>query len=318
MSYLGEIAALGTALCWLGSSLAFAYAGRAVGAQPLNQFRLYAALPLLCLLAWLLLGSAWPADASGERQLWLAISGVVGLVLGDFCFFYALATIGPRVSSVVMSLWPGCAVGFELLRGNRSTSSELLGITMTIVGVVLVLLRRRSDGASGAGGWRSDLSRRQWTLGILGALGGALGQAFGFLVSGDAMAAVPDPSGGPDFAPEIDPLLATIVRMVAATIGMQLVVTLQGQPLAMAKVVRNRRAHAMAWVGAICGPVLGVWLSMVARARAEHAGVAAALMATTPVFLLPVSIYLYRARVGPLGIFGTLLAVAGVVVCVVG
>ena len=47
------------------------------------------------------------------------------------------------------------------------------------------------------------------------------------------------------------------------------------------------------------------------------AGVAAALMGTTPVFMLPVTVWLYRARVGPLGVIGTLLAVAGVAVCFV-
>ena len=41
-------------------------------------------------------------------------------------------------------------------------------------------------------------------------------------------------------------------------------------------------------------------------------------MGTTPVFMLPVSVWLYRAKVSGLGVFGTLLAVAGVAVCFVG
>jgi drug/metabolite transporter (DMT)-like permease len=38
-------------------------------------------------------------------------------------------------------------------------------------------------------------------------------------------------------------------------------------------------------------------------------------MATTPIFMLPVAMWFYKARVGPLGILGTILAVAGVAIC---
>lgn len=303
MSYLGEIAALSTALCWLGSSVAFAVAGRAVGAQPLNQFRLYAALPLLFLVALVWTGSVWPSHASNERVLLLALSGVAGLVIGDYGFFHALATIGPRLSSVIMALWPACTVGIDAMRGEYPSGGELVGVGLTVTGVALVLLRR------GESSWRPDLTRRQWFWGVFGALVGALGQSSGFVMAGIAMEA------GPDLKEGIDPLLATIVRMVAATIGMQVIVILQRQPFAMSKVWRHKQAVAMAMLGVVCGPVLGVWMSMVGRRLADNPGVAAALMATTPVFMLPVSVWLYKARVGVLSVVGTLLAVGGVAVC---
>ena len=87
MLYLGEIAALLTALCWLGSSLAFAIAGREAGAQPLNQFRLYAALPLLMLLGYWLVGGIWPSQASTERLSLIGVSGLGGSVIGGYGFF---------------------------------------------------------------------------------------------------------------------------------------------------------------------------------------------------------------------------------------
>ena len=70
-----------------------------------------------------------------------------------------------------------------------------------------------------------------------------------------------------------------------------------------------------ALLGAAFGPVGGVWLSMVARRHASDAGIAAALMATTPIFMMPVAALLYRARIGWLGALGTVLAVVGVGVC---
>ena len=303
MPYLGEIAALVTALCWLGSSLAFAVAGREAGAQPLNQFRLYAALPLLFVLGFALVGKGWPSDASLERISLIGVSGILGLVIGDYGFFHALATIGPRLATVIMSLWPACTVAINLLRGEDPTSGQLLGVGVTVAGVAMVLLGKRE------GAWRPDLTASQWLWGCVGALVGALGQASGFVMAGIAM------EKGADLPSGVDPLLATIVRMCAATIGMQLIVCLQGRPLAMSKIVRNKKALVAAMIGVVCGPVLGVWMSMVGAARAVNTGVASALMATTPIFMLPVAMWFYKARVGPLGILGTILAVAGVAIC---
>ena len=303
MSYLGEIAALATALCWLGSSLAFAVSSREAGAQPLNQFRLYAALPILAGLSLLVTGAAWPLGVGWSGLSALALSGVVGLVIGDFGYFHALATIGPRLASVLMALWPACTVAIDAACGDLPTGGQAAGVTLTVVGVSLVLARSRG------GAWRPGLTRRQWASGVAGALLGAVGQAGGFVMARSAMLGADGVEVG------VDPLHATVVRMVAATIGMQCVVSLQGRPFAMRKIWSSARAHRAAWIGALCGPVLGVWLSMVAGAHARDAGVAAALMSTTPVFLLPVAIWFYGAKVHAAGVFGTLLAVSGVAVC---
>ena len=303
MPYLGEIASLLTALCWLGSSLSFAVAGREAGAQPLNQFRLYAALPILCLLGISITGSAWPSDASTERIVLLLLSGIFGLVLGDYGFFHALATIGPRLASVILSLWPACTVLINLLRGESPTGGQMLGVGLTVCGVALVLCGKRESA------WRPGLTQRQWLWGCVGALVGALGQASGFVMAGLAM------RPGPDLALGMHPLQATIVRIGAATVGMQLLVCLQRRPLALLKIVQNQKALLFAMTGVVCGPVLGVWLSMVGAANAQGTAVASALMATTPIFMLPVAIWFYRARVSFLGVVGTVLAVAGVAVC---
>jgi len=305
MPYLGEIAALTTALCWLGSSLLFAVAGKEAGAQPLNQFRLYAALPMLGVACLALNGEVWPSAASSSRVAALALSGLVGLVIGDYGYFHALASIGPRLASVIMALWPACTVGLDALWGAAPTAWQVLGVGLTVVGVTLVLARGRG------GAWRPELSRRAWALGVCGALIGAFGQAAGFVIARGAMAPAADLPDG------LDPLHATVVRLVAATLGMQLVVTLRRRPLAMLALWRDRRARAPALAGTLVGPVLGVWLSMVAGAFARDAGIAAALMATTPVFMLPVSVWFYGARVSALGVVGTLLAGAGVAVCFV-
>jgi drug/metabolite transporter (DMT)-like permease len=92
---------------------------------------------------------------------------------------------------------------------------------------------------------------------------------------------------------------------------MQVLASLSGRSLALRAVLVSRPALLAALIGTTFGPVFGVWLSMVALRHADD-GVAAALMATTPVFMLPVSVWFYGARIGVLGVVGTLLAVWGV------
>lgn len=299
MPYLGETCALLTALCWTGSSSAFAVASRAAGPRAANQFRLYAALPCLLVLALAVKGSCWPDDLGADRLWYLVASGLAGLVLGDIGFFYALAKIGPRISSVVFAAWPGMTVGIEALCGRVPSALVLVGIALTMVGVGLVLLRNR-EGSK----WNPGLQRHQWWLGLGGALLGAAGQAGGFLLAGPGMA-----------AGAVDPLHATIVRMATGVVGLQVYLLLLREPFALRAVLDRPLAIRAALLGALFGPIGGVWLSMVARAHAQDAGVASALMATTPIFMMPVAWRLYGARVGWLGTVGTLLAVGGVVLC---
>jgi len=306
MPYLGEITSLLVAVCWTVSSTAFAVASRAAGPLAANQFRLHASLPMLLLLAMALLGAPWPAEGTGRQLGFAAASGLCGLVLGDIGYFYALAKIGPRLCSVILVSWPACVVGIEAAQGRAPSSQVLAGIGVTLAGVVLVLLRGRDDAR-----WDARVTPRQRLLGLFGAGLGSVGQAAGFVLAGPAMLA----DGA---APPIAPLHCTVVRMATAVVVMQGVAMAHGHGLAMRKVFAAPGALRSALLGAAFGPIGGVWLSMVARNEAErsgHVGLSSALMATTPLFMMPVAWKLYGAPIGWFGALGTALAVGGVTWC---
>ncbi len=306
LQHPGEWAAVATAICWTGSSLSFALATRRTSGIAVNQFRLWLALPCLLLLHQLVLGTWWPT-LSGERAGQLVASGLAGLVLGDIGYFYALGVIGPRVSSVLMATWPAMATVLTWAwRDEAATWRMLIGIAMTMVGVMVVLLRQR-DGSV----WRSQLpgstQRGGVPLAIVGALLGAFGQAVGSVLVAVAAVKAPDQVDG------LPGLSAAVVRMAAASAGIGLVAVVRGRGLALRTVVGDRVALRGALTGTLFGPIVGVWLSMIALAH-TRVGIAAALTATTPVFMMPVAKVAYGARIGVLGIVGTLLAVGGVAV----
>jgi len=304
MQYQGELFAVLAAICFTGSGVAFAIASKAVGPVPANHFRLVVGVPALLGIGWLVTGQWWPIDLSNERFMLLVASGLVGLVLGDIGFFHALATVGPRTSTVVMAGWPLITVLVAALGGDLPSAPVLAGITMTIVGVALVLLRS-PDGAA----WRPDLRRSQRLSGIAGAVLGAVGQAIGFELAGAGMAK------GPDLPNGVEPITATVVRMTAALLGLWLVVAARRQPFAFTAVLAHRRALTAAAWGALFGPIAGVTLTMFARKHAAVPSVASALIATTPIFMMPVARVVYGSRIGGFGVVGTLLAVGGALLC---
>ncbi|MBX3374525.1 MAG: DMT family transporter [Phycisphaeraceae bacterium] len=62
--------------------------------------------------------------------------------------------------------------------------------------------------------------------------------------------------------------------------------------------------------GAICGPVFGVWLSLVAVDRTE-VGVAQTLLTLSPIFILPWAAWIEREHIGMRAIVGAIVAIAG-------
>lgn len=302
MPDLGELAALATAVCWTGSSLFFALATRRTSGLAVNQFRLLAAMPCLSLLHRLLVGSWFPALDAARLGL-LCASGLIGLVLGDIGYFHALKVIGPRIASVLMATWPMLAMAtMWAWRGEQPTAATGLGVAMTTAGVMLVVLRQREGSAWQGAGPRGSVG---WA--IAGALGGALGQALGSVLVKVAAAAAPADAAA------LPGLSAALVRITAAAFGITLVALLQRRPAALRAVIVDAAARRTALLGTACGPVVGVWLSMIALSDAD-VGIAAALMATTPVFMMPVAKLAYGARIGVFGVLGTLLAVGGAAV----
>ncbi|MBM4063110.1 MAG: hypothetical protein FJ265_18740, partial [Planctomycetes bacterium] len=232
----------------------------------------------------------------------LCLSGCAGLVLGDVGYFHALALIGPRLCSLIMATWPAIATTIVAARDGVPPPGLVAGMLLSVTGVTVVLLRSR-DGSA----WRPGLTRRQWWIGVGGALLGAVGQAVGVVLAQQGMARTADLPEG------VDPLATTLVRMATGAAGVQLLAVLQRRPLALLEVPRHRGALAATLAGMLFGPVLGVWASMAATQLAPLP-VASALMATTPIFMLPVAKFAYGARIGWLGAGGTVLTVLGVAV----
>ena len=289
--YLGELAALATSLSFSAGSTMFTAASRRIGSLVVNRTRLVIAAIFLSITHWIVLGTFLPLNAAPDRWFWLSLSGVVGLVLGDIFLFQAFILIGPRLTMLMMSLAPiFAALQAWLFLGETLTGGQVFGILLTLVGIGWVVME-------GSGQNRND---PVYGRGLLLGLGAAIGQATGLVLAKNGL--------GGDFSP----ISANLIRMLSAIVVLWGITFFQGQAKATIQALRNdKKGTLFTTAGAFLGPFVGVSLSLFAIQRVE-VGVASTLTSLPPVFLLPISYFIFKERFGWGAVAGTLLAMAGV------
>lgn len=291
VAYAGELAAVGTAILWSFTAIFFTVGTRRVGSMLVNQMRLLVGVALLGATHLALTGALLPLGAGPRRWGLLALSGVIGLSLGDGLLFQAFAEIGPRKSMLIHSTSPilGALLAWVWL-SESLTLPEAAGVGLTLSGIAWVVLER-APSPRGVGGDRL-------LLGALYAFGGAACQAGGIVLAKEGMA------GG------FPPLSATLIRMVSAAAVLWAFSALAGKLSGTLRRLRDLRAVLALSAGAVTGPFLGVWGSLFAVAHAK-VGVAATLMALVPIFIIPLVILVFGERVSPRAWLGTLVAFCG-------
>jgi len=291
--YLGELAALGTAVCWSFTSLSFEAAGKRVGSLQVNFIRLALAFIFISLFTKVTRAHFLPIDATPHAWLWLSLSGLVGFVLGDLMLFKAFVVIGARISMLVMALVPPLtAIIAWIVLGEALTFIEISAMMITILGVALVVLERGKENG------QIVLSRP--LNGILYAFGGAVGQAVGLILSKIGMG-------------DYNAFAATQIRIITGVIGFGLIILLMRRKQHLIEALQNRIAMGFMTIGAFFGPFLGVSLSLLAVQHTD-AGIAATITAIVPVLIIPPAILFFKEKVTLKEIIGACLAVAGVII----
>jgi drug/metabolite transporter (DMT)-like permease len=292
MIYLGELAALGTASCWSIGSMFFDAAGRRIGPNNVNRIRIVLAAVLLSVALGVSTGRFIPGDISTSRLFWLSLSGLIGLVLGDACFFTSLVILGPRRATLLMSAAPVITALFAWpILGEALSLTAITGIGVATVGIVWVSSERRGTARVERSG--------SLIAGALWGLGGAAGQAIGLVLAKLGM------------GQEVTPLEATFCRMVAAAAFLWFFTLISGRLMTTLRALHNWRGLAYSLGGAFVGPFIGVWLSLIAVKHTE-AGIAATIMAAVPVLVILLEIAVHHERPTIRAAFGALITMGGI------
>ena len=288
----GELAALLTAVCWSFTAIFFSFSSRRMGADVVNRSRLLFAFVYLTITHWLLEGVFFPRDVELFRWGWLAVSSVLGLVLGDAFLFQAYVLIGPRLSMLMMAFVPilSTLLGFVLF-GELVTSLELIGVMLAVGGVAWVV----TEGRAGASASDKKVYRKGLIFGLLG----AAGQVANLITARYAL------------VDGFSSISATLIRIFIALLILWVAAAARRQIGHIFQQWRDRQAFKSLLAGATVGPFLGIWLSMIAVQNARL-GIASTLMALPPVLLIPMEYALFGRRVSTRAFAGTVVAMAGV------
>jgi len=336
MTNLGEIAALVSALLWAVASVIYARLGTWLSPLVLNLLKGIVAIALLGVT--LLIRQESLSTVDRGTIVLLSLSGVLGIGLGDTFYFETLNRLGARRSLLLESLAPTLAALLALIFLRETLSWwNWLGIGLTIAGVIWVINERppqpnlkpklqapiypatipaQNDRHSPPNltpaGTKPDLPF-PW-LGVSYGLLAALSQSGGAVLSRAALT-----------QSTISPLWSALVRLVAGGLG--ILVWLMGQQLYRPSPQLTPQPTVMPpdsiWtkllrpgtiatiiITAFIGTYLGIWLQQTAY-KHTAVGIAQALNATSPLFVLPI-VRLLGEPVTLRAVWGVLIALSGV------
>ena len=225
---------------------------------------------------------------------WMAASGIVGIVAGDTFYFRCLQILGARRALLVSCASPIFAtiLGWVFLRQQLSVV-VLSGILITVFGIGTVVSDRRADVEA------PGLLPGKFQAGIIYGVLGSVCQAFGGLFSTLGMEA------------GLGALEATSIRLLVA--GVITVSFLMARSQSRSNFRETFRVEKLKYVvpATAIGTWLGIWCSQIAYGGANLA-VAQTLMATCPLFAIPLVWIFFGHRSTRIAIVGTIVALVGI------
>lgn len=292
MSY--QLYALTAASFWALGGLIAAGPTRLLGGPRFTRVRMYWVSGLLAAIATFVGG--W---GSIEATDWLplAVSGFVGLALGDAALFTAFSRLGPRRTGILFAVnAPMAAALSAVFLGERFTVASAGGAALVLAGVTMAIAFGTRPGQSHT--W--EQVRGSLWVGVAFGLLGALGQAIGIVVV------------DPVFDGSLDPWAGATVRAVAGTVGLVVLAPLfeRRAPGIGPKVKFTPKLLATVFLSGTIGMAIGKTLVLLALTEGD-AGVVSVLISTSPVLQLPI-IWAITRQLPPRGAWlGAAVAVVG-------
>lgn len=281
---IGVVAALGSAASWAVGTILFKGVSDKFSSMAMTFIKSFAGA-LLLLVLLLFVGWIWPQkDALG----WLALSGLLGISAGDTFFFAALQRLGAHQLIIIMMLGPAVTVLMAvLILGELPGFLAWAGIVLVIGGVGLTLF----------GDSRAPEQSPTTQAGIVFGLLCILSMAVSIIVAKLGLR-------------HISALEGTFLRMAFGFSGILLLGLFQRKVLPWLRPFRQgglRGRFALAVVVVTFG---GFWLSLTAIKHLD-VSIANTLIATEPLFALPLAVVWLRERPRRLAVIGACVAFPG-------
>jgi drug/metabolite transporter (DMT)-like permease len=298
------LAAFLTTLLFATSAVCGYRTAKQVGGVEANFWRITLATVFLTIWAF-----TFGAGFAGAPE-WFMLSGFFGIGLGDSAYFQALPRLGSRRTVLLMQCLtaPFAALIEYFWLGTKLNLAEIFCIAVILGGVAIALKP----------GDHLHLSARDWKIGVLAGVLGALGAAVGIVIIRKGYAAIHEAGWSVDAGTTgyQRVLGGILVPTVALLVFKWRSARAHGPAFAgdTLQISRDKWRRIWPWVlaNALAGQTLGVTCMQWAL-KTTQAGVVAAIIATTPVVLLPMTRLVEGEKIGFRALLGALIAVGGVI-----
>jgi len=292
-SHTGELFAITVAFLWAVSSILYSRIGKVI--PPLELNFLKGVLALAFVIATLLITGQIIKTINPTAVILLLLSGVFGIGIGDTAYLDALRSIGPRRATLIKITAPPFAglISWVFL-GEKLSVFSWIGIGIILFSIAWVIAERTKD-TTPAPQVTKKISR-----GAIMALIAAICEALGVVLSHAALTRT-----------AVSPMWSTFFRLFAGIVTASILLIIKRQSIGgwLKRQDRNRTGLLVITV-VFFGTFLGIFLQQLSLQRIP-AGITQTLIATSPIFVLPISALLGE-KISIRAVLGALLAIIGV------
>lgn len=295
--HYGALLALVASCCWTFAPFFFASAVRSIGPYYANFWRLVMASVALCIIALvaIVITPEITLGITPQSVLWMALSGITGLVIGDFFYFSALSYTGPRRTMQVLTAVPiFSALGAFFFLGERLSIFANIGITLTVAAILTVNWFDKKEKKTAEPGSFSYTGLAFAFIGAVCHSSGAVLMRKAYLCSDG-----------------LNTVLATAIRISSAGCAISMVALISGKISGAAKAIPSAKAFGRLAGGTAFGPVLGM-LFYVASLKFAPAGIASTMSSLSPVLVVIMTAWRYKTPLNKPAFIAMAVALCGV------
>lgn len=281
---IGLISAVTASFLWAIASILYKNTGKVEHPLKLNFLKGVVAFFFLGLTALI---TKTTVDFQGNAFILLAISGMIGIGIGDTAYFYALKLIGAQQTLVIATLAPGFTILLGIIFLSESLTLQIFfSIFLSITGIFLVVLDDKTN-------WKQVSY-----VGYFWAAIAMIAQAAGILLSRFAMKSYP-----------ISSLSSAMIRLFFGIVFIFVMIIFQKKNITKFS-FETKNKFPLFLLAVFLGTFITMWLQQNSL-KFLDAGIAQTLLSTSPIFIAMIQL-VQGYKLKPKTILGILLTVLGV------
>jgi drug/metabolite transporter (DMT)-like permease len=284
---IGFIAALASAASWAFCTVMFDRIGKVVPYAGITFLKGVFSIMLMGVLT-LFMGDL--SSVGGREFLILALSGIIGIAIGDTLFFRSLQDLGAKVQVLYFMLGQVVTMLLSfMLLGDILTIGEYLGALVLLIGIVIVTWGKQEDHPNKRrgiiGGFLSILCFSVSTIMVKMAIG------------------------------HIDVVTATFYRMIFGTLAVLFVGVTSNKIAGWVQPLHDRKLLSLFLLNVVVLTLGGFLLSMLAI-KSISVSLASVLSTTEPIFVLLFAWLINKEQVSRRELVGAAVTIAGVLIII--